>query len=69
MPVPDIGPPPSPRPSANAEDADQHPETEDREVRDAEPIEQQPGPQSHHHDPHDDSGDVLVEGEEDMVIY
>lgn len=24
---------------------------------------------SHHHDPHDDSGDILVEAEEDMVIY
>lgn len=23
----------------------------------------------HYHDPHDESGDVLVEGEEDMVIY
>ncbi|UNI14276.1 hypothetical protein JDV02_000921 [Purpureocillium takamizusanense] len=70
MPVPDIGPPPSPRPSANAEDVVPQPEKEDLDIRDAEPVEQGPAPQhSQHRDPHDDSGDVLVEGEEDMVIY
>lgn len=31
--------------------------------------ESEPHKAGHHHDPHDESGDVLVEADEDMVIY